>query len=211
MIDPVSSLVVMFSLALLPFAVMAVTSYTKISIVLSLVRNAVGVQQVPSNMIINAIALILTCYVMMPVFHAGQSQLLHSHGEGLQRVMDAADAAKKPFVEFLAKHTHEKHIDFFMQAAKEMWSPEQAALVQRSDMIILAPSFLLTELAEAFRIGFILYLVFVVIDLVVASILLAMGMSQVSPTNIAIPFKLLLFVALDGWTKLLQGLVLTYR
>lgn len=211
MIDPVSSLVLMFSLAVLPFAVMAVTSYTKISIVLSLVRNAVGVQQVPSTMVINAIALVLTCYVMMPVWHAARTQIEQSRGDGLQRVLEAADAAKRPFFEFLSKHTNQQHVDFFVQTSKEMWSHEQAAQVHRDDLIIMAPAFLLTELAEAFRIGFILYLVFVVIDLVVASILLAMGMSQVSPTNIAIPFKLLLFVALDGWTKLLQGLVLTYR
>lgn len=211
MIDPVSSLVLILAMSLLPFAVIAVTSFTKISIVLSLVRNAVGVQQVPSTMVINTIALVLSCYVMMPVLDSAQNQLEKSRGNDIDRLMSASSAAKQPFVEFLTKHTDQQHIDFFVQTAKELWSPEQAARVQKTDLTILAPAFLLTELAEAFRIGFILYLSFVVIDLVVASVLLAMGLSQANPTNIAIPFKLLLFVALDGWTKLLQGLVLTYR
>ena len=92
-----------------------------------------------------------------------------------------------------------------------MWPKTQADKVKNDDLIILAPAFALSELTEAFKIGFVLYLVFVVIDLVVANVLLAMGLSQVQPNNIAIPFKLLLFVMLDGWSLLIHGLILTYR
>jgi type III secretion protein R len=98
-----------------------------------------------------------------------------------------------------------------MKSATAIWPPERAAQLKKDDLLVLAPAFLLTELTAAFRIGFLLYLAFIVIDLVIANVLLAMGLSQVTPTNVAIPFKLLLFVVLDGWSKLIHGLVLTYR
>ena len=98
-----------------------------------------------------------------------------------------------------------------MKAALAVWPPERAKQLQPDDLMVVAPAFLLTELTAAFRIGFLLYLAFIIVDLVIANVLLAMGLSQVSPTNVAIPFKLLLFVLLDGWSQLMHGLVLTYR
>ena len=100
---------------------------------------------------------------------------------------------------------------FQLASAAAIWPAERAAQLKKDDLLVLAPAFLLTELSAAFRIGFLLYLAFVVIDLVIANVLLAMGLSQVTPTNVAIPFKLLLFIVLDGWPKLIHGLVLTYR
>ncbi|MDH0866038.1 type III secretion system export apparatus subunit SctR [Mitsuaria sp. GD03876] len=214
--DPVSLFLVLLALAALPFAAMVVTSYTKIAIVLGLLRNAIGVQQVPPNMVLNGVAIIISCYIMAPVFiDAGKSVNLGGSsgamGTGTQTIMQAADAAREPFRRFLDKHAEEREKQFFLKSAAIIWPTEQAAALKKDDLIVLAPAFLLSELTAAFRIGFLLYLAFIVIDIVIANVLLAMGLSQVTPSNVAIPFKLLLFVTLDGWSRLVHGLVLTYR
>jgi type III secretion protein R len=213
--DPISLFLVMLAMAVLPFAAMVVTSYTKIAVVLGLLRNAIGVQQVPPNMVLNGIALIVSCYVMAPVLMEASDHIQLSTAAGApsnaQQIISAADAAREPFRRFLDKHADANEKAFFLKSAAAVWPPERAQQLKKDDLLVLAPAFLLTELAAAFRIGFLLYLVFIVIDLVIANVLLAMGLSQVTPTNVAIPFKLLLFVVLDGWSKLIHGLVLTYR
>jgi type III secretion protein R len=214
--DPISLFLVMVAMAVLPFAAMVVTSYTKIAVVLGLLRNAIGVQQVPPNMVLNGIALIVSCYVMAPVLmeasdHIQLASTSPTAPSNAQQIISAADAAREPFRRFLDKHAAANEKAFFLKSAAAVWPPERAQQLKKDDLLVLAPAFLLTELAAAFRIGFLLYLVFIVIDLVIANVLLAMGLSQVTPTNVAIPFKLLLFVVLDGWSKLIHGLVLTYR
>jgi len=216
--DPVSMLLVMVALAALPFVAMIVTSYTKFVVVLGLLRNAIGVQQVPPNMVLNGVAIILSCYIMAPVL-MDASQAMGIGGAGIsnaptsnaQQLLHAADAAREPFRRFLQKHAAEREKQFFLRSAAMIWPKEQAQQLKADDLLVLAPAFLLTELAAAFRIGFMLYLAFIVVDIVIANVLLAMGLSQVTPTNVAIPFKLLLFVVLDGWSRLVHGLVLTYR
>src|SRR5262249_51619748 len=121
------------------------------------------------------------------------------------------DAAREPFRQFLLKHTSERDKAFFMRSAKEIWPAPIAAQVKPNDLIVLAPAFTVGELTSAFKIGLLLYLIFIVIDLVVANVLMALGLSQVTPTNVAIPFKLLLFVEMDGWSMLVHGLISTYR
>ncbi len=214
-LDPVSLALVFLAMSVLPFLAMVVTSYTKIVVVLGLLRNALGVQQVPPNMVLNGIALIVSVYVLAPVgFEAADAlknkPVASSAGAGPQ-VFGYAEAAREPFRRFLAKHAHEREKAFFVKSTHDMWPKEQADKVTSDDLIVLAPAFALSELTDAFKIGFVLYLVFVVVDLVVANVLLAMGLSQVQPNNIAIPFKLLLFVMLDGWSLLIHGLILTYR
>ena len=213
--DPVSLFLVLAAMAVLPFAAMVVTSYTKIAVVLGLLRNAIGVQQVPPNMVLNGVAMIVTCYVMAPVLMEASERMHVSAPTGVQsnaqQILGAADAAREPFRRFLDKHADSAEKAFFLKSAAAIWPPERAAQLKKDDLLVLAPAFLLTELTAAFRIGFLLYLAFIVIDLVIANVLLAMGLSQVTPTNVAIPFKLLLFVVLDGWSKLIHGLVLTYR
>jgi type III secretion protein R len=213
--DPLSLFLVMVAMGLLPFAAMIVTSYTKIAVVLGLLRNAMGVQQVPPNMVLNGVAMIISCYVMAPVFMEAADHMKpitsSSTTSTAQQMLGAADAAREPFRAFLKKHADDREKAFFLKAAEAVWPPERAKALQKDDLIILAPSFLLTELTEAFRIGFLLYLSFIVIDLVIANVLLAVGLTQVTPTNVAIPFKLLLFIVLDGWSRLMHGLVLTYR
>ncbi len=211
--DPISLFLLMAALAVLPFAAMVVTSYTKIVVVLGLLRNALGVQQVPPNMVLNGVAIIISCFVMAPVVMEASDHMnpLNSATSTAQQMLGAADAAREPFRKFLQQHADEREKTFFLKSATAIWPPERAQKLHKDDLLVLAPAFLLTELTAAFRIGFLLYLAFIVVDLVVANVLLAMGLSQVTPTNVAIPFKLLLFVALDGWSRLVHGLVLTYR
>ena len=211
--DPVALFLVLLALAALPFAAMVVTSYTKISIVLGLLRNAIRVQQVPPNMVLNGVAIIISCYIMAPVFIEATKGMsaASAGGSSTQTLMEAADSAREPFRKFLDKHAEEREKQFFLKSAAIIWPADKAAALKKDDLIVLAPAFLLSELTAAFRIGFLLYLAFIVIDIVIANVLLAMGLSQVTPTNVAIPFKLLLFVTLDGWSRLVHGLVLTYR
>jgi type III secretion protein R len=204
---------VVFAIGLLPFAAMMVTSYTKIVVVLGLLRNALGVQQVPPNMVLNGVALIVSAYIMTPLMldvYDKVKQQGVAQG-GAQQVEQVMGAAQEPIRKFLDKHAHEREKAFFLKSAATVWPPERAKQLQKTDLIVLAPAFTLSELTEAFKIGFLLYLAFVVVDLIIANVLLALGLSQVTPTQVAIPFKLLLFVVLDGWSVLMHGLVLTYK
>ncbi|CAJ0687434.1 type III secretion system export apparatus subunit SctR [Ralstonia mannitolilytica] len=213
-IEFASLIIAAVAIALLPFAAMVVTSYTKIVVVLGLLRNALGVQQVPPSMVLNGIAMIVSCFVMAPVGMEAMQRAhvqLNDSSANVSQVMPLLDAAREPFRQFLDKHTNAREKAFFMRSAQQLWPPAKAAQLKEDDLIILAPAFTLTELTAAFRIGFLLYLVFIVIDLVIANLLMALGLSQVTPSNVAIPFKLLLFVVMDGWSVLIDGLVNTYR
>ncbi|RFP09351.1 EscR/YscR/HrcR family type III secretion system export apparatus protein [Duganella sp. BJB488] len=209
--DFASLLLAVFALALLPFAAMVITSYTKIVVVLGLLRNAIGVQQVPPNTVLNGIAIIISCYVMAPIGMEASRHAQMTPEPGSNQMIQLFDAARGPFRQFLEKHTDPREKAFFLRSAQQIWPADKAAQLKPDDLVVLAPAFTLTELTAAFKIGFLLYLVFVVIDLVVANVLMALGLSQVSPSNVAIPFKLLLFVTMDGWSTLVHGLVLTYR
>ena len=213
--DPVSLFLILMAISILPFAAMVVTSYTKIVVVLGLLRNAIGVQQVPPNMVLNGIALIMSCYIMAPVLMEASNSFGMAQPGGqataAQQLLVSAEKIREPFRTFLKKHANEREVMFFLKSAAMVWPAEQAQSLQKDDLLVLAPAFLMTELGAAFRIGFLLYLAFIVVDIVIANVLLAMGLSQVTPTNVAIPFKLLLFVTMDGWSRLVHGLVLTYR
>ncbi len=210
--DMVGAILAITLLGVLPLLLMSLTSFTKIVVVLTLVRNALGVQQVPPTTVINGLALVLTLYILAPTGVATMEGLKGSRSENLtQRVVDAVDAGREPFRAFLLKHAGMRERQFFVHSAVGLWPKEQAERLQNDDLIVLAPAFVVTELTEAFRIGFLIYLAFVVVDLVIANVLVSLGLQQASPTNIAIPFKLLLFVVLDGWSALLDGLVHTYK
>lgn len=211
--DTIPLIVIGFAIGLLPFFAMMVTSYTKIVVVLGLLRNALGVQQVPPNMVLNGLALIVSAYVMAPVgMDAYEAMMSRGGGAGgIQKMGQAMEAARDPMRRFLEKHAHAREKAFFLKSTAAVWPAERARGVRPTDLIILAPAFTLSELTEAFKIGFLIYLAFVVVDLIIANILLALGLSQVTPTQVAIPFKLLLFVVMDGWSTLLHGLILTYR
>ena len=212
---PATALVTVILLGLAPFVAVMVTSFTKIVVVLSLLRNALGLQQSPPNVVLNGLALVLTLYVMYPV---GQEMLAVAPPlEAEQSVLEDPDAllatvnaAKEPLRDFLIQHADPGQTAFFFDTIQRAMPPERAAGMAITDFVVVIPSFTVSELAEAFQIGFLIFLPFLVIDLVVSNILLAMGMMMLSPTMISLPFKLLLFVVINGWVQLAHGLVLTY-
>ncbi|MGH8238267.1 MAG: type III secretion system export apparatus subunit SctR [Steroidobacteraceae bacterium] len=214
--DPLLIVVLLIAVALLPFLALLVTSFTKIVVVLGLLRQALGLPQVPPNMVTNALAIILSLYVMAPIGMQAATALKEKL-PGSVATLSFNDFAviyqsiSTPLRGFLQKHTTERDRAFFVRSAGKLWPPEQARTLEDDHMLVLVPSFTLRELTEAFQIGFVLYLAFVVIDLIVGNILLSLGMMMLSPTVVSTPFKLLLFVALDGWERLVQGLVLSYR
>ncbi|OJA31035.1 EscR/YscR/HrcR family type III secretion system export apparatus protein [Burkholderia ubonensis] len=210
--DITGLLVAVVLISLVPFVAMVVTSYAKIVVVLGLLRNALGVQQVPPNMVINGIAILVSIYVMAPVGMSAMRDVESKpSGNASEAVIQILGNAREPFREFLAKHAATREKRFFLRSASIVWPKEAAATLQENDLIVLAPAFALTQLTDAFKIGFLLYIAFIVIDLVIANVLLAMGLNQVNPTNVAIPFKLLLFVVVDGWSTLIHGLLVSFR
>lgn len=213
--DPVLVVALLSAVALVPFLALLVTSFTKIVVVLGLLRQALGLQQVPPNMVINSLAIIISLYVMAPVVtHGADTVKANLKGPiASHRIEDFAaiyQSASTPLRTFLNRHTTERDRQFFVRSASKLWPAPDARALTQDNMLVLIPSFTLRELTEAFQIGFVIYLAFVIIDLIVGNILLALGMVMLSPTVISVPFKLLLFIALDGWQRLIQGLVLGY-
>jgi len=210
--SPSSALLTVVVLALAPFVAVMVTSFTKIVVVLNLLRNALGLQQVPPNTVINGLALVLSIYVMYPVgLSMGERvQNMQNIGASTQIMLKAADTAKEPLRDFPLKHSLPVERAFFLKTAQRSLKPEQAASLTERDFLVIVPAFVVGELAVAFEIGFLIFLPFLVIDLVISNILMAMGMMMLSPTTVSMPFKLLLFVLIDGWVKLTHGLILTY-
>lgn len=214
--DSFSLIALFVGMSLLPFLAMVATSYLKIVVVISLVRNALGVQSIPPNMVVNAIALILSFYVMAPVVEKGwdiyKEESAINKVEKKQYDTQIAMKAAEPMREWLIKQTDEKSRAFFVSTAEQLWAKdgEETAEVNPESFFILIPSFCVSELTKAFQIGFLVYLPFIAIDIIVSNILLAMGMMMVSPVTISLPFKLLLFVMVNGWTLLIQGLVRGY-
>jgi type III secretion protein R len=212
--SPSSALITVVILGIAPFIAVMITSFTKIVVVLSLLRNALGLQQVPPNLITNGLALVLSIYVMYPV-----SLDIYSNISGFENplkdtttILDAVNTSKEPMREFLAKHANLHEREFFISSISRMLSQtrHKDEQIKNDDFIILIPAFTISELTAAFQMGFLIFLPFIIIDLVVANVLMAMGMMMLSPTVISLPFKLLLFVLVDGWAKLAHGLVLSY-
>lgn len=198
-------------MSLVPFTAILGTSFLKLVVVFGILRNATGLQQIPPNMALNALSIILTIYIMAPVGMSAYETLKDrevSFKDDSWR--SALEDGIKPYREFLIKNTSHRERTFFLKTAKGLWPPDYQDEVGAESLMILVPSFAISELTKAFQIGFLLYLPFIVIDLIVSNILLAMGMMMVSPMTISLPFKLLLFVMLDGWTKLIHGLVMGY-
>jgi len=210
--SPSSALLTVIILALVPFVAVMVTSFTKLVVVLSLLRNALGLQQVPPNVVLNGLALVLSIYVMYPVGAemSAKAQGIGQIASNTKNMLAAADAAKEPLRAFLFKHSRPLERAFFLKTARQTLKPEQAAQLDEHDFLVIVPAFTVSELSVAFEIGFLIFLPFLIIDLVISNVLMAMGMMMLSPTTVSMPFKLLLFVLIDGWVKLVHGLVLTY-
>jgi len=207
-------LALLVGLGLLPFLLIACTAFVKIAVVLSLLRNALGIQSIPPNIVIYSMGIVLTAYVMMPVALQVIDEVDSAFKRGVPVLQDLQKVAV-PFLEFTEKHTFSKQKEFFVDSAEKLWGKDSAATILESDkplmkLVFVIPSFMISELTRAFQIGFLLYLPFIVLDLIVANILLALGMSTMSPVTISLPIKLLLFVGLDGWQRLFEALVLSY-
>jgi type III secretion protein R len=211
--DPIVLTVSLALLGLVPLVFVTTTAFLKIAIVLSLVRNALGVQQSPPNIVLYALALMLTAFIMAPIGYEiadaveSQPNVTSSASSMIEGVKRGAEPMRK----FLLANSKTEQRDFFVGQAKRIWPPKMADEVRHTDLLILIPAFVVTELTAAFQIGFLLFLPFIVIDLVVSNILMAMGMMMVSPATITLPLKLFLFVMVDGWSRLLHGMILTYR
>jgi len=279
--NPVVMVIVLGALALAPFVVIMFTSFVKISVVLSILRNALGTQQVPPNQIITGLAFVLTIFVMVPVarqMYADAGDVSNTRDifseASIKTLFDASKKAKEPLRRFLGQHSNVKDRELFMDLAMRLERSAQAQRAQSSprpaarppaqgvaqqpaatnprtlqasfvpvaqaslapptpqtpaqtqaapqgdaikvnkpdknDFQVLMPAFVTSQLKEAFEVGFLLFIPFIVVDMVVANILLAMGMQMLSPTVISLPFKLLLFVLVDGWFLIVRGLVLSY-
>jgi type III secretion protein R len=211
-INPIALALLLALLGLVPMAIIMTTSFLKISVVAMLLRNALGVQQIPPNIAIYSLALILSAYVMAPV---GQTiyQAINAKPDAMASIslfFETALRAAEPLRDFMLRNAAPAQLDFFVDTVQRLWPQELAGHVSRRDFTVLVPAFMISELTSAFMIGFLIYLPFVVIDLVVQSILLALGMMMMSPMTISLPLKLLLFVMADGWTRLLHSLVLSY-
>lgn len=213
--QPLVFVAVLTLVGLLPFAFMTLTAFVKISTVLQIVRGAIGSQSVPSNTVIMALALALSLVAMAPVgsrIAARAEPLLNQGGPAtLELVGRVVEAVGTPIRDFLAANASERERARFLELARKARPEAERPLVTPRDVVVLIPAFIVTELLEAFALGFAIYLPFLVVDLVVANVLLALGMQAMSPTQVSLPFKLLLFVAVDGWGLLAQALITGYR
>ncbi|HDY85846.1 MAG TPA: flagellar biosynthesis protein FliP [Methylophaga aminisulfidivorans] len=193
-------------LTLLPAALMMMTSFTRIIIVLAILRQAMGVQSTPSNQVLIGLALFLTIFIMHPVFNKAYQDGVGPYMNGDIEFIQAAEQTGQPFKEFMLAQTRESDIALFASIGgyEEMQTPEDIPFS------LLLPSFVTSELKTAFQIGFLIFIPFLIIDLVVASILMAMGMMMLSPMLISLPFKLMLFVLIDGWALLMGTLASSF-
>jgi type III secretion protein R len=199
-------------LSLVPFAIMMLTSFSKIVVVLSIVRSALGTQQAPPTMVLTGLAAVLSATVMAPTFEAMWSQGREHWREGpdAMAMLSEAGTVLQPLKAFLLKHGSADERTRFVDLARELRGEDDASVTEE-DLTVVVPAFVITELKEAFIIGFLVFLPFLILDMLIANVLLALGMQTLSPSQVSLPFKILLFVAVDGWALLSRGLILGYR
>jgi type III secretion protein R len=217
---PLLTLVALGVLSIAPFVFMTATSFVKMSVVFSILRNALGAGQVPSGTIVTALSAILTLYVMAPVgtqitdavapIVARVDTADPLAGDSADALLAALRAGREPLVAFLSRNASPRERALFLDLARRARPEATRAEVRETDFLVVLPAFLITELTEAFQIGFLVFLPFLVIDMVVANVLLALGMHMLTPTTVSLPFKLLLLVLVDGFYLLARALVLGY-
>ena len=202
----VQTLVLLTSITFLPALLLSMTSFTRILIVLGLLRTAIGTQSSPPNQVLVGLSLFLTFFVMSPVFDKVYDEAYKPFSENKITAEKALEKGIAPFKSFMLKQTRENDLALFARLAKipDMQGPEEVPLR------ILLPAFVISELKTAFQIGFTIFIPFLIIDLVVASVLMSMGMMMVPPASIALPFKLMLFVMADGWQLLIGALAQSF-
>ncbi len=206
-LDPALQLIIlMASLSLLPFVVVSMTSFLRYIIVLSILKTALGTQQVPPAVVLVGMALILTGYTMAPVFN-DMYDVIEPAMQRKESVVSIMDKGLEPLKIFMMRQTRESDVAFFLEMSRDVKpkGPEELSIWE------VAPAYMVSELRTSFEIGFVIFIPFIVLDLVVANILLALGMFMLSPTIISLPFKILIFVAVDGWSLIVNGLVQSFN
>lgn len=213
--DVVSFATLLGALALIPLLVVTTTSFLKISLVLLVTRNALGVQQVPPTLAIYGVALAISVFVMAPTIkdigkRVVQVEERMAAGDKRTSMMEHAKFAFEPLHDFMLKYSRPEQREVFLESAIKLWPKDVAKDARSTDTLILVPAFVVSELQTGFEVSFLIYIPFVVIDLLISNLLMALGMQQVSPQTISTPLKILLFVLVDGWGKLLNALALSY-
>ena len=211
-IDPLILALFVGALALMPMLLIICTSFLKIVIVLMITRNAIGVQQVPPSMAVNGIALAATLFIMAPVGYEIAEGIKASPVDtsSVTNFLQTGREAIQPLRAFMLRNVDPDVLTHLLENTARLWPAKMAQEVQREDLILLIPAFVLSQLQAGFEIGFLIYIPFIVIDLIVSNLLLALGMQMVSPMTISLPLKLLLFVLVEGWTRLLDSLFYSY-
>lgn len=219
---PLVALIAIGALSLAPFILTMTTSFLKFSVIGSILRSALGTQQIPPNQVLMGLSLILTVYVMSPVgmkIYNEISGLMNEASDkgvmsdkGIEIIREAIDKGKKPYLEFLSRHAHAKDKELFVSMAKTLRrdDPDAQEKIDPNHPMVLIPAFVTSELTEAFAIAFLVFLPFLVLDLVVGIGLGALGLTSTPPSTVALPLKLVLFVAVDGWRLLVDGLARGY-
>lgn len=211
--DVVSFAILLGMMSLIPLMVVISTSFLKISLVLLVLRNAIGVQQVPPTLAIYGIALAMSVFIMAPTAQQIGTRALaieaRGAGQSGQLLTQARDAIE-PLRAFMLRFSHPDQRELFLDSARKLWPKDMARAATSGDLLVLVPAFVVSELQTGYQIGFLIYIPFVVIDLLVSNLLMALGMQQVSPQTITIPLKLLLFAMVGGWGKLLNALAMSY-
>lgn len=213
--DPIALSLFLGALSLIPLIIVTTTSFLKVSIVLLVTRNALGVQQVPPTMAIYGIALAASAFIMTPTLQQMAQRVMKPENNITevqlnQNMLKKAADVFEPLQGFMLKYSKPEQRDIFLSTAKQLWPKDMADKAMPTDALILIPSFVVSEIQAAFEISFLIYIPFVAIDLLISNLLMALGMQQVSPQTITIPLKLLLFVLVDGWGKLVNALAMSY-
>lgn len=205
--NSIQLIVALALISLVPFFLVSVTSFLRIVIVFTLARTAIGTQQVPPNAVIVGLALFMTVFIMSPVWEEVNKNAITPYNQGKISQMKAFEIGIKPLQKFMIRQTREKDLMLFVQFSK-IKTPKSAEEVP---LYVLIPSFMISELKTAFQIGFLLFIPFIMIDLIVSNILLSLGMFMLSPVMVSLPFKILLFVLVDGWNLITRGLLLSFK
>ncbi|KGN03402.1 flagellar biosynthesis protein flip [Clostridium novyi A str. 4570] len=206
-VDNIKLLIMLTVISLLPSFLVMMTSFTRIIVVLGFMRNALGTQQAPPNQILVGLALFLTIFIMTPTYKTINKEAIKPFLENKITQTQALNNAAKPMREFMLKQTRDKDLELFLDVSK---TDKKNITKENVPMYVVIPSFIISELKTAFKIGFLLFVPFLIIDIVVASVLMSMGMFMLPPVMISLPFKILLFVMVDGWYLLVKSLVMGY-
>ena len=206
-VDNIKLLIVLTILTLLPSIIIMMTSFTRIIVVFSFLKNALGAQQSIPNQILTGLALFLTIFIMQPVYSEINENAFKPFMEDSITQDEAMELGSKPIREFMLKQTRQKDLELFIETAK---LNKEEITKENIPLTVVIPAFAISELKTAFQIGFLIFLPFLIIDMVVASVLMSMGMFMLPPSMVALPFKLLLFVMVDGWYLMVKSLIMSF-